>query len=161
MFPAPRGNIAKQGPDGLAKHRLIQDLRRNFVNDCAGVPERQVLPRFIDHARDLAAASATEGIDWEKAVDTLILDFKRAFMAIPVGEAERRYNCCLCEVPVRRRRRALDPQEPKQGHFIVWHVLGFGGRTYPLLWARVPLVVPARPLPTRCGSGGGWGRKSR
>ena len=60
-FPAPLGNITKEGPDGVAKHRLIQDLRRNLVNDCAAVPERQVLPRLIDHARDLAEASATGG----------------------------------------------------------------------------------------------------
>ena len=53
-FPAPLGDIVKLGPDGAAKHRLIQDLRRNGVNACAGIPERQVLPRFDDHAADLA-----------------------------------------------------------------------------------------------------------
>ena len=127
---------------GVAKHRLIQDLRRNLVNDCAAVPERQVLPRFVDHARDLAAASATAGqtVDWRKWVETLILDFRRAFMTVPVAPGERRYNCCLSEAPVQRTRQPLDPSEPQQGTFIVWNVLGFGGRAYPLLYARVPLV---------------------
>ena len=96
--------------------------------------------------------------DWEKAIDVMILDFKRAFMSVPVAGSERRFNCCLSEVPIKRKRRALDPDEPRQGCFIVWHVLGFGGRTYPLLWARVLLVAPARVLPpTRCGSRGGAG----
>ena len=124
----------------MAKHRLIQDMRHNFVNDCAAVPERQVLPRFLDHARDLAEASAMAGEtgSWEQWVETLILDFRRAFMSVPVAADERRYNCCLVESPVRRSRQPLDATEPEEGTFIVWNVLGFGGRTYPLLYARVP-----------------------
>ena len=31
----------------------------------------------------------------------------------------------------------LDDTEPHVGLFIVWLVLGFGGRAYPLLYARV------------------------
>ena len=91
-FPAPMGNIIKLGADGVAKHRLIQDLRRNSVNECAAVPERQVLPRFLDHALDLAAASASSAgpEDWRKKVETLILDFKRAFMTVPVAADELR-----------------------------------------------------------------------
>ena len=143
-FPAPLGNVTKLGPDGVTKHRLIQDLRRNLVNDCAGVPERQVLPRFLDHALDLAEASAATDAD---GVDTLILDFRRAFMSIPVSRAELRYNCCLSTEPLRRARGPLDATEPEEGTFIVWNVLGFGGRTYPLLYARVPLVTPLSRSP--------------
>ena len=114
MFPAPLGNITKPGPDGVAKHRLIQDLRRILVNDCAAVPERQVLPRFVDHAYDLAEASAAlgerRGLTGAE-VETLILDFKRAFMSVPVAAAERRYSCCLTEVPISRERAPLDPAD--------------------------------------------------
>ena len=94
--------------------------------------ERQVLPRFTDHARDLAYAS-TLG-----EVATLILDYQHAFMTIPASAEEARFNCCLVEVPITRTRAALDDDEPKSGRFLVWTVLGFGGKAYPLLYARVP-----------------------
>ena len=45
--PAPLGNIAKARPDGSFKHRLIQDLRNNCVNDAEVLAERQVLPRPV------------------------------------------------------------------------------------------------------------------
>ena len=59
-FPAPLGDVVKSNPDGTQKHRLIQDLRRNGVNACVHIPERQVLPRFVDHALDLARASSSK-----------------------------------------------------------------------------------------------------
>ena len=94
--------------------------------------ERQVLPRFVDHASDLAYASALGELQ------TLILDFKDAFMSIPASPHEARFNCCLVETPVKRSRPALDPEEPESGRFLAWTVLGFGGKAYPLLYARVP-----------------------
>ena len=130
--PAPLGDVVKALADGGEKHRLIQDLRRNLVNLCVVLAERQVLPRFSDHASDLAHASALA------EVETLILDFRNAFMSVPASPREARYNCCLVEAPVRRRRAALDASEPETGRFLVWTVLGFGGKAYPLLYARVP-----------------------
>ena len=124
--------IVKMLPGGVEKHRLIQDLRRNAVNALVRLLERQVLPRFSDHAADLAAASAAG------EVETMILDFQHASMTIPAADAEARYNCCLIESPIRRTRPTLDDEEPESGSFLVWRVLGFGGKAYPLLYARVP-----------------------
>ena len=122
----------KQGPYGTDKHRLIQDLRRNGLNACVSLPERQVLPRFADHAADVARASAAGSFE------VLILDFAHAFMTVPSNEGEARYNCCLVEEPLLRSRLPIDADEPAQGTFVVWRVLGFGGSAYPLLYARVP-----------------------
>ena len=130
--PAPLGDVVKALPGGGSKHRLIQDLRRNLVNLCVALSERQVLPRFSDHASDLALASALGEIE------TLILDFQNAFMSVPASSDEARYNCCLVEAPITRTRPALDATEPESGRFLVWTVLGFGGKAYPLLYARVP-----------------------
>ena len=102
------------------------------MNLCVALSERQVLPRFSDHASDLAHASALGEIE------TLILDFQNAFMSVPASAHEARYNCCLVEAPLRRTRPALDASEPESGRFLVWTVLGFGGKAYPLLYARVP-----------------------
>ena len=130
--PAPLGDVVKTLPDGAEKHRLIQYLKRNLVNLCVTLRERQVLPRFSDHAADLAYASALG----EAA--TLILDYKHAFMTVPAAKEEGIFNCCLVEAPIRRSRAALDATEPESGRFLVWTVLGFGGKAYPLLYARVP-----------------------
>ena len=138
-FPAPLGDVVKLGPNGVAKHRLIQDLRRNGVNACAEIPERQVLPRFVDHAVDLAVASAEAARSGNSAFETLVLDYENAFMSVAVAPAEARFNCCLLEEPLTRTRAALDDDEPLTGLFVVWLVLGFGGKSYPLLYARVAL----------------------
>ena len=58
-------------------------------------------------------------------------------MTVPAREEEQCFNCCLLEHPIGRQREAISPGEPEQGSFIVWRVLGFGGRSYPLLYARV------------------------
>ena len=50
VYPAPLGTISKMREDGSSKHRLIQDLRANDVNRAVALPERQVLPRPVDHA---------------------------------------------------------------------------------------------------------------
>ena len=129
--PAPLGDVVKVGADGRVKHRLIQDLRRNYVNGCVGLPERQVLPRAVDHAADLAHASASGD------AETLILDYKHAYMTVAAPPAEAMYNCCIIEEAITRERGPLDNDEPAAGCFIVWLVLGFGGKAYPLLYARV------------------------
>ena len=74
VHPAPLGNIAKQKANGEWKFRLVQDLRINGVNDACIVPERQVLPRGIDHGIDMAVLSAAR--EAGEDVHTLVLDFK-------------------------------------------------------------------------------------
>ena len=85
LHPAPMGNISKTTATGT-KHRVLQDLRIHHVNEVAVVPERSFLPRGVDHALDLAKLSAQTSLD---EVEVLILDFKDAFMSIPLNEKER------------------------------------------------------------------------
>ena len=132
--PAPLGNIAKAKADGSMKYRLIQDQRRNWVNSAVEMPERQVLPRPIDHARDLGLL--VEGLRKDEVLTTLVLDFKDAFMSVPLHPDERRFNCAKVEEPVHRERAALFPDETVKGKFVVWQVLGFGGRPNPLIYSR-------------------------
>ena len=132
--PAPLGCVSKQKEDGSWKHRLIQDLRANQVNAAVVLPERQVLPRGIDHGRDLAVL-ADEAVS-DEVVETLILDFKDAFMSIPIRTEERRFNCANTEFDLTRNREALYADEPSTGRFVVWRVLGFGGKPNPLVFAR-------------------------
>ena len=54
---SPLGDVTKPKADGSTKHRLIMDLRASSVNEASAVSERQVLPRFGDHARDVAISS--------------------------------------------------------------------------------------------------------
>ena len=75
------GNIAKAKADGTMKHRLIQDQRINCVNSAVALTERQVLPRPIDHARDVGLL--IEDLRPGEVVSVFILDFKDAFMSIP------------------------------------------------------------------------------
>ena len=91
VFPAPLGTVSKTKPDGSWKHRLIQDLRANQVNSAVVLPERLVLPRPLEHARDLAELSAGRGEGEELAIG--IVDFADAFMSVPLAGAERRFNC--------------------------------------------------------------------
>ena len=130
-FPAQLGNIAKERPEGGFKHRLIMDLKRNHVNRAVRLSERQVLPRFTDHASDIACLSELGEIS------VMIIDFKHAFMTLPLAEAEQRYHCSFIPEGVRRRRPPLDESEPDRGTFVVWRVLGFGGKPSPLLYSRV------------------------
>ena len=53
-WPSPLGNVKKLKADGTVKHRPVQDQRRSGVNQLVVLPERQILPRPLDHARDLA-----------------------------------------------------------------------------------------------------------
>ena len=134
-YPAPLGNITKLKEDGTLKFRLIQDLKANQVNRASRVPERAVAPRPLDHALDLAFCAALARGDM--VVATLIIDFRNAFMSIPLAEDERAFNCCEVKQGLTRRRQTVYRGEPHKGTFVVWRVLGFGGRPNPLLFARV------------------------
>ena len=129
--PSPLGDVTKLKPDGSVKHRLIQDLRASAVNSASCVGERQVLPRFIDHATDLATAT-TSGTD----VGVFILDFQNAFMTLPLHPAEMPFNTSSVPHGISRSRAALYPGEPQSGQFLVWRVLGFGGHSNPLTYSR-------------------------
>ena len=88
---SPLGDVTKLKPDGRVKHRLIMDLRASEVNRASVVQERQVLPRFGDHARDVALMSKLgEGLG------VFVLDFKNAFMSLPLAKAEMRFNASVC-----------------------------------------------------------------
>ena len=103
------------------------------------VPERQVLPRGVDHARDIAIL-AKDKLE-SHVIKTLVLDFKNAFMSLPLHQSERRFNCANIPEGVTRTRPPLGPDEPSYGTFVVWQVLGFGGRPNPLLFGRVASVA--------------------
>ncbi|CAK0908047.1 unnamed protein product, partial [Prorocentrum cordatum] len=124
-YPAPLGNVRKrkQGGDGW-KNRIIQDLKASRVNLLSSTPERAVLPRGIDHAVDAATLFTADGADHG---EIFVIDFSDAFMSCPLHESERPYNCA--EV------RGLEAENDYT--FIVWAVLGFGGKANPLVWARV------------------------
>merc|ERR1712051_969333 len=104
----------------------------------ATLPERQVLPTVVSHASDLAVLAqglSPDGVD-SYGLESLVLDFRDAFMGIPLAEAERPFNTAELEAPLTRRRAAIFDGEAQQGSCIVWRVLGFGGRPNPLVFAR-------------------------
>ena len=139
VFPAPLGNVTKLKSDGTLKHRLIQDLKANSVNKAVSLTERQVLPRGVDHARDIAILQESRR-DGEE-VSVLIIDFKNAFLSVPLHASERRFNCARIPEGISRGREPMDDDEPLEGKFVVWQVLGFGGKPNPLLFARVASVA--------------------
>ena len=134
VHPAPLGNVEKLKEDGTYKDRLIQDQSANKVNAAVKLPERQVLPRGIDHGRDLAILA--DDLAQDESVDTLVLDFKDAFMSLPIHHKERRFNCAHTSAPIKRLREPLFEGEVEEGTFVVWKVLGFGGRSNPLIFSR-------------------------
>merc|ERR1712194_743366 len=115
--PAPLGNVVKLKEDGTFKHRLIKDLCANGVNGAVALPERLVLPRGIDHGLDLALLGHDlgEGED----VFTLVLDFKDAFMSMPLHEDERRFTCAHTGFRLSRTRPTVYDWEPDLGGFVV------------------------------------------
>ncbi len=60
-----------------------------------------------------------------------MLDFKDAFMSIPLANAEKPYNCAVIPEGIALERPQLDSDEPLRGTCIVWNVLGFGGKPNP------------------------------
>ena len=134
VTPAPLGCIVKDRGDGTNKVRVIMDLRRNRVNDATRVPERQVLPTIQHHALDLLRLCRHLGPDEE--VTSMVLDFRDAFMSIPLAIEEQCFNTCYLESPLARRRPAAFQGETEKGQVIVWRVLGFGGKPNPLVYSR-------------------------
>ena len=94
--------------------------------------------KFCPASRTTRLARATgSGCD----VFVLVLDFHNAFMTIPAHKGELHYNCCSLEEAVQLKRAPLEHNEPTTGKFVVWRTLGFGGRSFPLLYARVASFV--------------------
>ena len=139
VFPAPLGTVSKTRDDGSWKHRLIQDLRRNGVNTAVDLPERLVLPRPIDLARDLSDLSAQGAQGDGQRIG--IVDFADAFMSVPLAAGERRFNCAELPAAIELGRPPLHRDEPSSGRLVVWRVLGFGGRPNPLVFGRVTAAI--------------------
>ena len=112
---SPLGNVTKPKPDGTIKNRLIQDFRASSVNRASTVSERQVLPRFADHAHDLATLSAQGS-----SVGVFVLDFKHAFMTVPLCESEMALNASVVPSGITRTRKGLDDKEPETGTILLW-----------------------------------------
>ena len=135
VYPAPLGTVSKTRADDTWKHRVIQDLRFNGVNSAVCLPERLLLPRPMYLAKDLAELAGDRPN--EDGMMVGIIDFADAFMSIPLGAAERRYNCAVLAEPMALGRPPLHQDEPSEGRFVSWRVLGFGGRPNPLVFGRV------------------------
>ena len=134
--------------DGGIRPIAVGEILRRLTSKCAA---RCVADKAADILAHLqlgvgvrngceALVHALRAVLDERDAETYIMqvDFKNAFMSVPASPREARFNCCLVESPVRRSRPELDAAEPESGWFLVWAVLGFGGKAYPLLYARVP-----------------------
>jgi len=58
-------------------------------------------------------------------------------MSIPLDRREWSVNCCQLSEDIVLSRRPLFDSEPRKGKFILWAVLGFGGKPNPLVFSRV------------------------
>ena len=134
VTPAPLGCIVKTKEDGTTKVRVIMDLRRNFVNAAAEVPERQVPPTVLHHATDLL--TLTHHMTDTDAIETMVLDFADAFMGVPLASEEQAFNACYLEQGIARARPPAFRGEARHGKVIVWRVLGFGGKPNPVVYSR-------------------------
>ena len=98
-------------------------------NLLADLFERIVLPRPADHGWDLYdmwRLLAERTLPKDAAVWSLIVDFKDAFMSVGALASEQRYTAAQVD----------DPDSPTGVFIYVWHTLGFGGKTFPLVYAR-------------------------
>ena len=86
------GLIVKVRRDGTRKVRIIIDMRRSLANERARIPERPILPRPLDPARD-AVRPLAQGLPVELAS----ADFSDAFCHIFLHPSELRNN--LVAVP--------------------------------------------------------------
>ena len=133
---SPLGTLSKPKPDGTIKDRIIQDLRRGGANLLAELFERIVLPRPGDHGWDLYdlwVQLAGQTIPKEASVWSLIVDFKDAFMSTGTLEEEQRFTAAQVD----------DDESPTGTYVYIWRTLGFGGKTFPLVYAR-PASFAAR-----------------
>ena len=129
LLISPLGNLTKEKDDGSLKHRIIQDLRRGGANLLAELFERVVLPRPNDHGWDmynLWKAIASKQLGPEASVWSLIVDFEDAFMSTGTLPEEQRFTAAQVD----------DPSSDTGSFVYVWHTLGFGGKTFPLVYAR-------------------------
>ena len=115
------GVIVKQKRE-VKKVRLVHDLRRSGINETIRFQERLVLPRLRDVVED--AMILYESKEKDEVVRLLSLDFKDAFKQLPVRHNEKRYLSGMAA-----------------GGFFVYHVVLFGIRTGPLVWARMAALV--------------------
>ena len=117
ILPVPLGNLRKRKRDGSVKGRIIWDFKRGHTNKLVATAERVVLPRGIDHAAGLAqllAAKRRDDLVW-----ILLLDLSDAFHSIALRREERRFCAAKC-----------------QHGWVVFEVLGFGGKAFPLVFCR-------------------------
>ena len=92
-----------------------------------------MLPIPLDHTVDMAKTAVTaEGT----VMTTLIIDYEHAFMTIPLSSGEQTFNCCEVVQDLSMTREYVYANTPTTGKFIVWRVLGLGGRPTPLLFVR-------------------------
>ena len=129
---SPLGNVTQVKPDGRIKHRLITDQKASRVNNLSCCAERQVLPRFGDHALDIALAGRVS-----ETAKVMVLDFAHAFMTIPLHDDEMAVSCTNVPEGMSRTRDPVIEKESKFGYFLVWRVLGFGGHANPLVYSRI------------------------
>ncbi|CAK0906332.1 unnamed protein product, partial [Prorocentrum cordatum] len=144
IFPAPLGNVQKVKKDGAVKNRIIQDLKANSVNLTSSTHERVVLPRGVDRGVDLALLAERAARVAGGVVKVLVLDFNDAFMSVPLHEQERRFNVAVLK----------EPPSSTHGRVIVWRVLGFGGKSNPLVYCRFASAVARSSqglVPASCG----------
>ena len=142
--PSPLGNIRKIKQTSEVKDRIVQDMTSSQVNAACDVRERQVLPTYMSHARDVALMSRWAHMKGDSTAVAKI-DFEGAFMSLALADAERRYNACSAESDLHRTRPPHFPDEVVTGRYIVWNVIGFGGRPNPVAFAR------AASFAARCG----------
>ena len=129
LIISPLGNLSKIKPDGSLKHRIIQDLRRGGANLLAGMFERIVLPRPTDHGWGLYSLwkkLAKGQLPPDSNVWSLIEDFEDAFMSTGTRSDEQRFTAA----------EVTDDKSASGSYVYVWKTLGFGGKTFPLVYAR-------------------------
>ena len=129
-------NLSKLKPDGTLKHRIIQDLRRGGANLLAAMFERIVLPRPSDHGWDLYSLwkkLAKGELPRDSSIWSLIVDFEGAFMSTGTCPGEQRFTAA----------KVQDASAPTGSYVCVWRTLGFGGKTFPFVYAR-PAFFAAR-----------------
>lgn len=137
--PSPLRTISKQKPGGSYEHRLIQHIRRSLVNDAVRLPERQVLPRPVDHAVDLSRCAHARRPGHR--IQTLTLDFKDAFMSIRLDERECPYNCTSVDAGVTRTRPPMRTGEPTAGTVIVIASARVRRQAQPLVYSRAASIA--------------------
>ena len=91
--------------------------------------ERIVLPRPVDHGWDLYdlwMLLAGETLAKDAKVWSLVVDYKDAFMSTGTLASEQRFTAA----------QVNDSDSPTGCYVYIWRTLGFGGKTFPLVYAR-------------------------